>query len=409
MANARFSLFLTILFSSTCVLFADNVPLFMWKNSENSNRLISYLDIFKSEDLKKSLIEQTTPHTTIIVFLADYLRTEDLSLRTDDGLTCYQEFSKIAGKSYIPAAESPFETMTEHFQAERNIEAYVTSEGELSEKFETKNVKGKQVVYVTLRSAEIGEETVSLMKSFDRVISKISKSYPKEDDVLFFFTGRHSAPHTRKARSASPAEDAKAVEEKQVANGPSTTDPTFFKHPNFLIYYTQLAQHVNKEESLIEITSIAVSDVTETSIHVDLKGKQTISLDLQRGSGYWGIVKGSLDGKSFGTQQTIAASIGFSYHCTPAVHFKLNGSEDFVTIRGLQIEPKFGSAENPLTKFSPPIDCVGFTSAGIWAGLFVTIMLLLILTIGISWILDIRTMDRFDDPKGKTITISVNE
>lgn len=45
-------------------------------------------------------------------------------------------------------------------------------------------------------------------------------------------------------------------------------------------------------------------------------------------------------------------------------------------------------------------------SPAIWAGLFITFMLLIILSVGITFIMDIRTMDRFDDPKGKTITIN---
>lgn len=41
--------------------------------------------------------------------------------------------------------------------------------------------------------------------------------------------------------------------------------------------------------------------------------------------------------------------------------------------------------------------------------MFITFMLLIILTYGITFIMDIRTMDRFDDPKGKTITINASE
>lgn len=57
-------------------------------------------------------------------------------------------------------------------------------------------------------------------------------------------------------------------------------------------------------------------------------------------------------------------------------------------------------------KFDDAYDCVGFTTVPIWSGLFVTLILLLILTFGITMMLDIRTMDRFDDPKGKTITVT---
>lgn len=65
---------------------------------------------------------------------------------------------------------------------------------------------------------------------------------------------------------------------------------------------------------------------------------------------------------------------------------------------------KSGNETNP--KFSDAYDCVGFTSIPIWSGLFITAILLMILTFGITMMMDIRTMDKFDDPKGKTITIN---
>lgn len=59
--------------------------------------------------------------------------------------------------------------------------------------------------------------------------------------------------------------------------------------------------------------------------------------------------------------------------------------------------------------FSDAYDCVGFTSIPIWTGIFVTAILAIIMIWALTMIMDIRTMDRFDDPKGKTITISAAE
>ena len=61
------------------------------------------------------------------------------------------------------------------------------------------------------------------------------------------------------------------------------------------------------------------------------------------------------------------------------------------------------------SQFGDPIYCIGFTSAPIWSGIFVTFILVTIMSIGLSMMMDIKTMDRFDDPKGKTITINVSE
>lgn len=62
-----------------------------------------------------------------------------------------------------------------------------------------------------------------------------------------------------------------------------------------------------------------------------------------------------------------------------------------------------------MNSFAEAYDCVGFMTATIWSGIFVTFILALIMTFGLTMMLDIKTMDRFDDPKGKTITINATD
>lgn len=63
----------------------------------------------------------------------------------------------------------------------------------------------------------------------------------------------------------------------------------------------------------------------------------------------------------------------------------------------------------PKDRFESSYDCVGTMSVPIWSGLFIVILLLFITIGGVMMMMDIRTMDRFDDPKGKTITINASE
>ena len=60
-------------------------------------------------------------------------------------------------------------------------------------------------------------------------------------------------------------------------------------------------------------------------------------------------------------------------------------------------------------KFGQPDDCVGVFTIPILSGIVVTLLLLAILAYGIGMMANITTMDRFDDPKGKTITVNVSE
>jgi V-type H+-transporting ATPase S1 subunit len=97
------------------------------------------------------------------------------------------------------------------------------------------------------------------------------------------------------------------------------------------------------------------------------------------------------------------APFGFSYHCGG---FNLTNEHRDISLLlpGFQIQPFV-----PNATFGDAYNCVGFTSVPIWSGLFVTFILLLIITFGLTMMMDIKTMDRFDDPKGKTITISATE
>lgn len=85
----------------------------------------------------------------------------------------------------------------------------------------------------------------------------------------------------------------------------------------------------------------------------------------------------------------------------------------FIHLVGFRFQPSWTpmvpEEGESVVKFGPCNDCTGFFSPAIWGALFVVILLLLILFYGLSSMMEIRTMDRFDDPKGKTITINAQE
>lgn len=59
--------------------------------------------------------------------------------------------------------------------------------------------------------------------------------------------------------------------------------------------------------------------------------------------------------------------------------------------------------------FSYASDCAGFFSPGIWMGLMTSLLMVLVLTYGLHMIMQLHTMDRFDDPKGPAISVPQNE
>lgn len=147
----------------------------------------------------------------------------------------------------------------------------------------------------------------------------------------------------------------------------------------------------------------------------DSKDKEKVKLKLnfaQPSSGYYSLKKIVYE-NAMGVntdllnRADIVFPYNFSYHCSQTTLFTFVDKDDKENVVSLnftnlqvQIDAKsFGNA----------YDCVGFTSIPIWTGIFVTAILALIMIWGLTMIMDIRTMDRFDDVKGKTITISAAE
>lgn len=95
------------------------------------------------------------------------------------------------------------------------------------------------------------------------------------------------------------------------------------------------------------------------------------------------------------------APLGFSYSCGDITWNALNVNDTVtITLARFQIQPF-----NVQQKFSESFDCVPFFTIPIWMGIFVGLLLITILNSGIYALFSVHTMDRFDDPKGKTITV----
>lgn len=77
-----------------------------------------------------------------------------------------------------------------------------------------------------------------------------------------------------------------------------------------------------------------------------------------------------------------------------------------IKFKDLQVQPYYVNGRG---RFSEASDCVGFFSIGIWMGLFAMVVMLLIFAFGIIMISDLKTQNRFDDPRGKPLQINVKE
>uniref|UniRef100_A0A182FQ40 Vacuolar H+ ATPase AC45 accessory subunit n=1 Tax=Anopheles albimanus TaxID=7167 RepID=A0A182FQ40_ANOAL len=145
--------------------------------------------------------------------------------------------------------------------------------------------------------------------------------------------------------------------------------------------------------------------------------KLTLKFRFDMDSGYWSMSKvdvfamdtKSKDGaKSLDTTLELEgkapyAPLGASYACSRQLVFR-NGTT-VLTLENIQVQP----AMEGKTKFDSAWDCIGFTTAPILSGLFVTTIMLAGLTVAIIAILDIKPPNRFESRTGKQLTFTVQE
>ncbi|XP_076597205.1 V-type proton ATPase subunit S1-like [Chaetodon auriga] len=119
---------------------------------------------------------------------------------------------------------------------------------------------------------------------------------------------------------------------------------------------------------------------------------------------------------SFIGSRSIYAPAEYSFHCQSVSSFRdtllvpnntnQNTSQWRLNFVDFQIQG-FGLANG--TNFSYASDCAGFFTPGIWMGLLTSLLLLFIFVYGLHMIMQLNTMDRFDDPKGPSISVPQSE
>lgn len=119
---------------------------------------------------------------------------------------------------------------------------------------------------------------------------------------------------------------------------------------------------------------------------------------------------------SYIASRDIYAPAEYSFHCQSVANFgdillypnttDRNSSEWKLNFIDFQIQG-FGLANS--TNFSYASDCASFFTPAIWMGLVTVLLTLLILVYGLHMIMQINTMDRFDDPKGPSISVPQSE
>ncbi|XP_078806326.1 V-type proton ATPase subunit S1 isoform X2 [Oryzias latipes] len=119
---------------------------------------------------------------------------------------------------------------------------------------------------------------------------------------------------------------------------------------------------------------------------------------------------------SYAGSRGIYAPAEYSFRCQSVNNFQdallvRNNTNSSLSVWSLnfidfQIQ---GFGLNNGTNFSYASDCASFFTPAIWMGLLTSLLMLLIFLYGLHMIMQLNTMDRFDDPKGPFISVPQSE
>lgn len=405
----NYSLLILGLLVLTELCSTEFVPVYMWGTHSTSDP-IPALNKISQSSFKDDISKKLRNNPKLIIFAEESLSPEDFGQRDRSGNIAYPNLSKVRKTSkatYLSYVQNPIKA-TKHASedvSEISIER-------LNENFE---IPESRVLIINLNDATENERRFDMLKRHDEfIVSAYDKILKKYDNVLALYTAHHASwigsgeVHSRKSR-ALLADEAESKPNQLFQN-------------NTMYFYTSADANVTDGTT---VTSVPVTYTTEiiSNTSLTLTGTGQISnvtglkvdfLFTRSVAGYWFLESVYIESgpKNF-TQvvnDTIYAPLGFSYACGDQT-FTNSSLSLSVKFPQFQVQPVLfkDTYWTNLVKFDDPYNCVGFTTIPIWSGLFVTFILLLIMTFGLTMMMDIKTMDRFDDAKGKTITINTSE
>lgn len=407
---------LVLIFSlvySTFGLDTNYSPVLFFKNKENKNTypksVISSTTPLVQRDFEK-IISTLDGNQRIVFLVTDDLSPEDLSIKNEHNRRGFQNLaSGVDIVDYIPYVQNAVDNK---ITMGKNIaRTTLMSNNEL----EPKPSDGARIIIVSLPECDESEKRYHCMARIDRASYALATADEFKDALFVLSSEMNSHLHevhilSRRTRDTS----AKAA------------DPGYtFKHQQSLVYFKNAVERSTKrKDTIIDYSGVQTVYTDAKNIELQFTGKYPITLHFTLDDGdYWTLNgnKSSFNDKPIIGDFDIGAPKEFSYSCNASIYFRLekptndkpnpNDQEkpEGVFFASLQFQLNFTKSDAIMERFSDSYDCVGFTSPAIWAGLFITFLLLSIISTAITYIMDIRTMDRFDDPKGKTITINASE
>ncbi|XP_063237536.1 V-type proton ATPase subunit S1-like [Bacillus rossius redtenbacheri] len=392
---------------------ADHAPALVWGTHKGDPRgHPPALESVAPERFRR-LVENTAGHgqkSLVIAFFEKNLSLEDFSWRDSDDKIAFPRLrtasSSAPSTSFFPSVQAPLKALrslqedgydVHHVDLQtQNHDALRIPHGERS------------LVIVELDDAKTNEDRPDMLRRHDDIIGKMySESVRRGSQVTAIYTGHHPSwveaetPRQHRVRRLL-AEDAN-----------NTVSGTLWRsNDSSVLFYSKSIPYVERGgirtnlSAPLEVLSV-VNDSLQT-VKISFAGDISLQVEFPVSGGYWSIgpvtlVSGGNEA-SLKTYPAVEAPLNFSYHCSQSVVFSSAPGNASLVFDSFQVQPFLGEPS-----FGDTYDCVWFFTSVMWSAFFVTLLLGSILVWGLGMILNIRTMDQFDDPKGKTIQVTTSE
>ncbi|PZC71429.1 hypothetical protein B5X24_HaOG213473 [Helicoverpa armigera] len=360
-----------LLVLSVISCYASIVPVYLWTDSIKSPVRSDPFTPFSTDEFAETLKQILVEDPLTLVFIEENLSVEDFSLKNANGETSFPYLhDNIEEAIYLPTVKDALEVLN------RTSSPYNSENIVLGEEAELLLTPGKnnagRFVFIHLKDAREGESRADLLRRHDAFMQKAVEDMAGDVPIV----GVYTANYPSWTIPSSKSRVRRAVEAGNTRM--YTVDGLR------LVAKSIHLSSGNDSRTLGDVTAQS-SVLNDTYVNATLTfDNTTLVLNFNSKAGYW----------FFGKLRFFMLLV-----------LSRNETKTYtVSFEDLKVQPFFET--NTTQEFGDAFNCVGFFSAPIWAGLFVVFILLAITFYGIMMMLDIRTMDRFDDPKGKTITIN---
>jgi V-type H+-transporting ATPase S1 subunit len=369
----------------------------------------------------------------ILFFLQDALSIQDLS---SHGLEMQHvsEWMESGKSLYLPNVVQP--SQLQHVLAQQGYRVTSLSAGSAVSELKLEDDQNNLVIVNLPPTITNPSRSRALRKADEVMESVLSKVGSLADFTVIYTALQPSVEDSSNQSNEENDAHARIARSLQQFGNTREVPPNFQNVGCIMIYFRNNISIVMEGESYeIPVEKvIAETDVADCNGPVQMLrlkygdvplgakvyDRVTISFFFTEKNSYWRATSADVDlhsGDGTWNNHTLTLAkwidlsvpLGKSYSCTPPLNYYENITTKVginLILNGVQVEAFINrdGSENS-GKFSDSWDCVGFFTIGIWAGLLSTLLLVFILTIGLAMLADIKTMDRFDDPKGKTIFV----